>query len=678
MNKTIINVPPGIRYISEWEDFNLPDFPCIIDKQVTGCGFTEWVINNQFNMVLSSPRLILLENKAEQHLGDVFYARNDLDEVLNVDRDLNRDLSTIVKSETEQDKLKENYSIEENKTKLRKQIKDYYIQCLDENRPCKILVTYDSYRIVYEALNEIGCFDSFYTVVDEFQSIFTDSRFKSSTEVEFLGILQNVNRLCFVSATPMMDEYLEMLPEFKDLPYIELDWGKEDSRRIIKPQLSVHPCKRLNETAVKIIKDYQSGNFEKTIIKDDLGNLREIESKELVIYVNSVKNICDIIKKAGLTYDNTNVLCSKSFDNNKRIRKAFGLGRGDVGGIGKVPLKDEPRKMFTLCTRTVYLGADFYSTCARSVILSDANIECLAVDITLDLPQILGRQRLDCNPWKNRAELYVRFLSNKNYKKVDDFKKHQNLKITRTEKLLSIYNSSTDNDAKHELAKTYLYVAKSKNYKDDYVAVNTHGGSDLIPVFNNLVMVSEFRAFEIQQIDYVDRFRTFSKIQSSEFDLDPSVDIVNNFVNNFNSFTQFPDKMRLLCESKLSETILNAVLSQVPLIYSTLYYSVGPEKMKSLRYRKGEIEDYYKSTALYESNLLLEKINSNFKVGDRLSSIDIKHKLSEIYKELNLMKTAKATDLEKFFLLKDIKIPSTRDGESIRLRGYELLSKKEN
>lgn len=99
--------------------------------------------------------------------------------------------------------------------------------------------------------------------------------------------------------------------------------------------------------------------------------------------------------------------------------------------------------------------------------------------------------------------------------------------------------------------------------------------------------------------------------------------------------------------------------------------------MKSLRYRKGEIEDYYKSTALYESNLLLEKINSNFKVGDRLSSIDIKHKLSEIYKELNLMKTAKATDLEKFFLLKDIKIPSTRDGEPIRLRGYELLSKKD-
>ena len=137
MNKTIINVPPGIRYISEWEDFNLPNFPCIIDKQVTGCGFTEWVINNQFNMVLSSPRLILLENKAEQHLGDVFYARNDLDEILNVDRDLNRDLSTVVKSDTEQEKLKEDYSIEENKAKLRKQIKDYYIQCLDENGKLK-------------------------------------------------------------------------------------------------------------------------------------------------------------------------------------------------------------------------------------------------------------------------------------------------------------------------------------------------------------------------------------------------------------------------------------------------------------------------------------------------------------------------------------------------------------
>lgn len=74
--------------------------------------------------------------------------------------------------------------------------------------------------------------------------------------------------------------------------------------------------------------------------------------------------------------------------------------------------------MFTLCTRTVYLGADFYSTCARSFIFSDANIDCLSVDISLDLPQILGRQRLDCNPWKNCAELYYKLNTKKILKRL--------------------------------------------------------------------------------------------------------------------------------------------------------------------------------------------------------------------------------------------------------------------
>ena len=63
MNKTIINVPKGIRYISEWKEFELPDHPCIINKQITGCGFTEWAITCPQHTIIVSPRKILLENK---------------------------------------------------------------------------------------------------------------------------------------------------------------------------------------------------------------------------------------------------------------------------------------------------------------------------------------------------------------------------------------------------------------------------------------------------------------------------------------------------------------------------------------------------------------------------------------------------------------------------------------
>ena len=54
MEKIIVNVPKGIRYISEWKEFNFRNFPnqCIINKQLPGCGFTEWCIRNSDNVII--------------------------------------------------------------------------------------------------------------------------------------------------------------------------------------------------------------------------------------------------------------------------------------------------------------------------------------------------------------------------------------------------------------------------------------------------------------------------------------------------------------------------------------------------------------------------------------------------------------------------------------------------
>ena len=50
------------------------------------------------------------------------------------------------------------------------------------------------------------------------------------------------------------------------------------------------------DAAERFIKSYLEGDYEKSYITGSDGKLQEIESKELVIYVNSVKNICDIIR----------------------------------------------------------------------------------------------------------------------------------------------------------------------------------------------------------------------------------------------------------------------------------------------------------------------------------------------------------------------------------------------
>ena len=57
-----------IEYVSQIDGFNLPVHPAIIDKQITGCGFTEFCINpdkSNFDCVLCVPRRLLMNNKYE-------------------------------------------------------------------------------------------------------------------------------------------------------------------------------------------------------------------------------------------------------------------------------------------------------------------------------------------------------------------------------------------------------------------------------------------------------------------------------------------------------------------------------------------------------------------------------------------------------------------------------------
>ena len=53
MKKTILKVPKGIRYISDWTEFKdiFPTIPHIMDKTIPGCGFTEWCLGNEMNTI---------------------------------------------------------------------------------------------------------------------------------------------------------------------------------------------------------------------------------------------------------------------------------------------------------------------------------------------------------------------------------------------------------------------------------------------------------------------------------------------------------------------------------------------------------------------------------------------------------------------------------------------------
>ena len=676
MEKFNIIVPRGIRYIGEWENFRFSNFPskCIINKQLPGCGFTEYCLRGPENVILCSPRKMLLKNKKDQHEFDVYLVVNEMDKESNIDKDLSKvDKNTNLDAEELDKKFMDNNS--EIYKRLYREIEEYCISRSINGLPCKILVTYDSYRIVKDILEKLDRFYTFYTVVDEFQSILHDSRFKSDTELKFLEYLKQSPTAYFVSATPMMDEYLEMLNEFKDLPYYELDWGSADSSRVIKPKLDVFVMRAVGEKASEVIQKYLSGDFESIVVLRN-GIPTRVVSDEAVFYVNSVNHITSIIKKNNLTSEQCNILCSDTSDNLKKIQRRL----GKKFKIGEVPLKGVKPKMFTFCTRTVYLGADFYSLCARSFIFSDSNIDSLAVDISEDLPQILGRQRLFDNPWKNSATFYYRSTANYREMKAEDFKRIIESKKKDTENLLKAFDSAP-NDTKYTLAKNYQYVAKSANYKENYVAVNKiHTPDDNIilkPVPNNLVLVNEIRAFKIQQIDYKDRFTVFSTVYNT---LTPD-DIVNQEVSEFlkvyTGLTTIYDKLKLLCEYGLSEDAIQVVLGQINDSdeIKSYYTSLSPDRLRSLSYNSTKIKKEL-GIATFNQELLESSIYLEFKIGDKLALSIIKDRLEYLYNSIGYNKTPKAKDLENYFNVKESSARVEIDGIKKIVKVYNIISKK--
>ena len=704
INKYTQEVPAGVRYLSDWTDFSFKryffddkDVNCerqtqgciIINKQIPGCGLTEYCLGGPEFVVLCSPRKLLLQNKKDQHGENVYLVVNEMDKDIEVDDDISKDKLKPKQSTqlTEQQKLDLEQRRAHIYTKIYNEILAYINTRRMQGLPPKILVTYDSYHIVMDILVRLGLFQKFYTVVDEFQSILHDARFKSGTELNFVERLKKSLRVIFVSATPMLDRYLTGLKMFDGVNYYELDWGAQDPTRVIRPDLEVSCMTSINSKAKEIIDSYLQGNFASVLVREDDGTLNNIVSDEAVFYVNSVNHILNIVKNNGLTPDKVNILCADNDENNKKISKRLGKGYQR----GSIPLRGEKPKMFTFCTRTVYLGADFYSTCARTFIFSDSNSDCLSVDISEDLPQILGRQRLTANPWKNSANFYYKTTAD--YKKMnkESFDNIVAEKSQRTEQKLEIamdLKKQGQEGKYNTLMKDYYDLIRTRNYRLDYVAVNYVEEWDSVnmctkkvmtPVENDLVKINEIRAFDIQQIDYKDRFAVFSAIQNNQMSLPAEATEALEFMKEYDTLPRISDKLKMLCREDLDPEVLRIILSQIPNcdVVKSYFMALGPVRLRQLgcniSYIKKEL-----GIVTFTPELLVNSIYGEFKVGEKALLSRIKERLANLYDSISYQATPRAKDLENYFKVRLIYIyVDDGSGNKKKSKGYELLESYE-
>ena len=638
MKKTTIKVPLGIKYLSEFKDLynNIPtNGHYILNKKVCGCGATELYLGCDKKCILASPRKNLLYNKYSQHLSDNFH---------------------LFRYNGDKDKYFSNGSISSSETVTYKEnLRDYI-----KNGGTKILTTYDSIKHIREILIELGeNLEEWEVIVDEFQVMFYDCHFKANTEYEFYKQLQSFPNVVFLSATPFLEEYLDQLDFFKNMSMYELEWPRT---MVEKPKVNMtKTSKNITKLCEGIIDKYRNGKGETTLVDG-----KEYRSKEAILYINSVKDIVKVIKTLNIKPEEVNIICSSTPENIgklKELSKAMNMEYK----IGDIPGKGDTHKMFTFCTSTVYVGADFYSDNAYTYIFANPKIESLTIDVSVDIQQIIGRQRLDSNPFKNMATLY--FNTKASDMTEEAFNESIRLKNEKTNRQIENFNSAPH---KEEFIEG---LNKKPNHKENYCCISKDENGNQVIEKNILIELADRRAWEISNKIFNNDFSMFTALSVNmnvTKDTDSDDSEVKAIFREWNEMKSFKDRAFFYCEACKDIPEVLDKCSFIPTKYKEYHEALGEEGMKELSWR----EDYIKNAIApipFEqrpNDKIMERLKANLEVGKFYTKTYIKELLCNIFKELELKGKPSASDIS-FYI--DCEEKSKRmDGKKVV--GYQVIS----
>lgn len=624
MNKITLNVPAGIKYLSEWKElWNLLPMNqhYILNKRICGCGATEAYIGSDRKVILASPRKQLLYNKYSQHLSDNLHLYR---------YQGNREKYFESKSYSEKDVFAFN-------DELSKYIK---------SGGKKILTTYDSLRKIKEVLVADGeDLDKWTVVVDEFQAMFYDCQFKPTTEYEFGQILGAFNTVVYLSATPFLESYLDMTRQFKDMTFYELLWP-ESMMQIPKVEV-IKSKKSVFKLCGELTGKYREGKGNSTVVDG-----KEFVAKEAVFYINDVSVIKNIIKKNGLKADEVNIICSSKSENIKKLNE---LSRevGEKFMIGDIPGKGEPHKMFTFCTSTVYIGADFYSTNAYSYIFANPLVKSMTVDVSVDLQQIIGRQRLDTNPFRNTATLY--FNTRKSKVTEEELENSIKEKKDKTKKQIDNFNAVPNKDEQLQMMENTI---RQQGHKEHYCCIIKDADNNVRIVENEILEISERRAWEVTNRIYNNDFsmyralRVGTVVTKSSGSDDPEV---QRIFKEWNLDNQFPRKARLYCDLYDNFPELLEDCTFIEGKYKKYHDALGKEGFEALCWREDYIRQAIEPTPFDKlpKDQIAVKLIDALKTDKTYTKSEVKDLLQGIYKELNIAGKPSASDISEYLTCED-------------------------
>ena len=340
-----ITIDKEYNFVSELPESITSQFDnCYIDKTLTGCGFTTWVLQNDESYIVAVPFKGLIDCKVEHANNDKtgFYPHKVFPFCSG----------SIIES--------------------KKDIKWYTTQ--NKDRVLKIMVTYDSVPLLIEYLTEIGIdVSKIKLLVDECHKVLDFAGlFKPLVINKLEQSYKHFKSVTAVTATPSR---IDCIPKgFDDFKRIKLEWHNKLSVACEHMYIDMNQVKEtLCAIALKHIRNEVSGNA--------------------YIFINSVSTAATVIKTLlnikCVNRSDFNVICGEG---NEKTLKPLKLDKG-------YNIFDNFAKV-NFITSTAFEGQDFMDPEGKTYIVSTGRKQFNRIDISTQLPQIIGRLR--CSRYKNQ------------------------------------------------------------------------------------------------------------------------------------------------------------------------------------------------------------------------------------------------------------------------------------
>lgn len=486
----------------------------------------------------------------------------------------------------------------------------------------KIAVTYDSLPRVITALQSTGInpYKELFLLVDEWHVLFNSYSFRHTAITKLLTLSAQFSRVTYMTATPIEREYI--LEELKHLPICEIDW----------PHL------------VEInVRSRQTTKPDKYVASECQKVLQENLPYNLHIFVNSVEFISKVIRLLKLSPETVKIVCSTSgdakVDNEKKLGKTHSISQ-----------PSDPVKKINFYTSTCFEGCDLYDENGVTFIVSDGRKAHTLLDISTLFTQICGRIRDS----KYKTEIIHVYSTTKYSDQVSlaEF-------IASTEKTWSEAESyAAEINALSESARVKT-LSKIPYINEQYVRIE----DNRLIVDRNLVNM-DIVNFKICRHIYRTYVNLTNELQRNgyriiRYSYSPILEKLTSHPQARCTFKALFDEYHRLRTTQPffswdNHAELSALIeNQHPLIKQA-YEQLGVIQVQALKYHVGNIRRaLVKKLPMTDEYKIVKMINETLPQLKAIPKRKVKERLQQIYDMLGIKRIAKATDLSKWYEIKE-------------------------